>query len=679
MREASTAARAMDAAQVSCFAEVARWVREKPDATALLGPDQPTISFAILSARNAALVKMLKAVGIQRGDIVAVAMSDGPDLLSVLLAVGEVAAAAPLDWRLTAAEFRSRLTLLAPRALLVHSLSDGYGASISSELGVPAIEVQFLPSGELGAIPARLARGEQPPRAPIDCALVLQTSATTGDAKLVPLTHRNLYAICTGVAQCLDLQPQDRYLSIMPLHHILGYSSALAQLMVGGSAACTGFDARKFSVWIEDLAPTWYAAGPALHRAILEIARETPEPFHRSPLRFVRCGSGAGSTALFSQIEEVLRVKVVNGYGLTEVGPATNTPPNLPRKSGSVGRSIGIEIGIMDAQGNLLAHGAEGEVVLRGEAVMEGYLGSEEANRQVFLGGWFRTGDLGRLDSDGDLFITGRIKEMINRGGETISPLEVDHAVAEHPGVLRTACFPVPHPTLDEDIVAAVSLRPGYRATPTEIRAFLVPRLSRSKIPGRIWFTETIPVSASGKPLRNSLRESFLAASRERPSSPASAEEHAASGELRDRVAEVWTRILESEHPAPEDNFFGMGGDSLSAARLFAALEQDLQLGKNTLDLGRFLDSPNFQRLVEVVEQALRPGGSISSETFLGELSAVCLQPAGDLPPVFVATGEKSDPWPLRHLARALGGERPLYGLRHQLGSADRFFEMATQ
>ena len=217
------------------------------------------------------------------------------------------------------------------------------GRLLLESLGIPVLELDSDTDGTL--IIAR-----HPRRAPEKCALVLQTSGTIGEPKLVPLTHTNLRAICAGVQNGLAIHAEDRYMSIMPLHHILGFSSALGQLMAGGSVACTGFDPATFRAWIEELSPTWYAAGPALHRAILEIAKQYPGPFRRSRLRFVRCGSGAGSPALLNDLELVLQVDVINGYGLTEVGCATNTPPQLPRKTGSVGRAIGPEIAIMDAR-----------------------------------------------------------------------------------------------------------------------------------------------------------------------------------------------------------------------------------------------------------------------------------------------------------------------------------------
>jgi len=610
-------------------------------------------------------------------------MPDGPDFLTALLGAMEVAVAAPMDWQFTEAELRSRLTLLSPRVLVVRFAIDGHGAAVARTLGIPVVELDFLPDGNA------VLRAEAPPdvshrwkRAPENCALVLQTSATTGEPKLVPLTHINVHAMCVGVQRGLALRADDRYLSIMPLHHILGFSSAVGQLMAGGSVACTGFDAQMFPRWIEELGPTWYAAGPALHQAILEIAKQDRAPFHRSPLRFVRCGSGAGSPTLLNDLERVLELQVINGYGLTEVGCATNTPPELPRKAGSVGRTIGPEIAIMDDSGNLLPPGTEGEVVLRGDAVMKGYLDAEEANRDIFLNGWFRSGDLGRMDHEGDLFITGRIKEIVNRGGETISPLEIDHAMAEHPDIARTASFGVPHPTLGEDIVAAVVLRPGARAAASELRTFVAGRLSRSKVPGRIWFVESIPLSASGKPRRETLRTRFQASAQAQQSQEGSVPEDESTSLLGHRIGAIWMRVLDSGLPQPDDNFFAMGGDSLSATRLFALLQQELELGDALLDIPKFLDSPTFFQLVQVIRQRASRGHESPNtprEMRFEDVSAVCLQPSGDGPPLFFFPCEGTEPWYLRHLAQSLGDQQPFFALRHQLTDAADFPGIASR
>ena len=280
--------------QASCLRDLARWMDEKPHAPALVGAGIPAVSFQLLSARIAAVAHALRSAGARPGDVVAVAMPDGPDFLTALLGALEAAAAAPLDWQLTEAEFRSRLTLLKACVLLVRSSADGHGAAVAQSLGIPVIE---LDSGTDGTqVVAR-----HPRRAPENCAMVMQTSGTTGEPKLVPLTHTNLRAMCASVQNGLAIHAEDRYMSIMPLHHVLGFSCAMAQLIAGGSVACTGFDPVMFRAWFEEVSPTWYAAGPALHRAILEIAKQYPGPFRRSRLRFVRCGSGAGSPALLER------------------------------------------------------------------------------------------------------------------------------------------------------------------------------------------------------------------------------------------------------------------------------------------------------------------------------------------------------------------------------------------
>ena len=453
-----------------------RWVRDTPHAAAIVAPGRQQLSFSGLHAKAAAVARRLQDTGVRQGDIVAVAMPQGADTLPVLLGALETAAVAPLDWQLTEAEFHSQLSSIRPSVLLTDSAVHSHAAAGAQTAGVPVFEISSAPETVLNI--RRRPRSVAP-----DCALLLQTSATTGPRKLVPLTHGNLHAICAGAQRGLLLSGNDRYLSVMPLHHILGFSCALAQLMAGGSVACTGFDANQFGAWLDEMTPTWYAGGPVLHQTVLEIAKLDLGPFQRATIRFVRCGSGACSPALLGELERILRVQVINGYGLTETGPVTNTPPGSSAKPGSVGRTIGPEIGIMDAAGNFLPANADGEVVLRGDAVMAGYLDDPEANRAAFHGGWFRTGDLGRLDEEGDLFITGRLKEIINRGGETIAPLEIDHALAEHPAVAQAATFSVPHPTLGEDVAAAIVLRPGADISAADVRAFLRSVFPEPKFP----------------------------------------------------------------------------------------------------------------------------------------------------------------------------------------------------
>jgi thioesterase domain-containing protein len=231
----------------------------------------------------------------------------------------------------------------------------------------------------------------------------------------------------------------------------------------------------------------------------------------------------------------------------------------------------------------------------------------------------------------------------------------------------------VVHPTLGEDIVAAVALRPGAKAVASEVRSFVAERLSRSKVPGRIWFVESIPLSASGKPLREALRTRFQANNgpQESAESFAAGDESAAS--LRQQIGSIWVRVVGSDFPRPDDNFFAMGGDSLSAARLFALLQTELELDDAPLDIAKFLDSPTFFQLVQTVAQRA------PAETRFQDVSSFCLQSLGAGPPIFFFPGEAMEPWSLRHLARELGEEQPFFALRHQLGDAADFPDIANR
>jgi thioesterase domain-containing protein len=426
-------------------------------------------------------------------------------------------------------------------------------------------------------------------------------------------------------------------------------------------------------------------AGPALQRAILELAKTHTHEFRRSSLRFIRCGSAASTPTLLDELERVLGVTVINGYGLTETGSVTHTQPGSPRKPGSVGRSSGATIAIMDASGNLLPPHYEGEVVMRGAPVMAGYLDNLAANGEAFLNGWFRTGDLGRLDEDGDLFITGRIKEIINRGGETISPLEIEAALAAHPAIAQAAAFGVPHPTLGEDVAAAVVLRNGMSATAPEIRRSLSSTLSRSKLPNRILFLDSIPLSAHGKPLRGTLSQTYSETQR-RPAqqdSSASTPAFESLGWLQGRIAAVWARILHVTDPDPHDSFFDLGGDSLSATRMLTAVEEELNVGDRLWEQQiDFFDSPTTATLARIVMEGgfgERPASSGSGDARFKDLSTFVLQSRGEGAPVFFFPAAGMEPWYLRHLAAHLGDENPFIALCHTLTDPHRFDDIVNR
>jgi acyl-CoA synthetase (AMP-forming)/AMP-acid ligase II len=289
----------------------------------------------------------------------------------------------------------------------------------------------------------------------------------------------------------------------MPLFHIHGLMAAvLASLAAGGQVCCTpGFNPLKFFGWLDEVRPTWYTAVPTMHQAILARADRNSEALERSRLRLIRSSSASLPSSVMLQLEERFRAPVIESYGMTEASHqmASNPLPPLERKPGSVGLAAGPEVAVMDAEGELLVAGAIGEVVIRGPNVTTGYAANPAANATAFTGGWFRTGDQGFLDDQGYLRLTGRLKELINRGGEKVSPLEVDEILMAHPAVQQVVTFGMPHHALGEDVAAAVVLREGHGCTERELKAFAAERLADFKLPRKIVFLDEIPKGATGK------------------------------------------------------------------------------------------------------------------------------------------------------------------------------------
>jgi acyl-CoA synthetase (AMP-forming)/AMP-acid ligase II len=247
--------------------------------------------------------------------------------------------------------------------------------------------------------------------------------------------------------------------------------------------------------------PTWYTAVPTMHQTILARAARHAQVIRDNPLRFIRSSSSALPPQVIAELETTFNAPVVESYGMTEAAHqmASNPLPPAVRKRGSVGIAAGPEVAIMDPEGRLLQAGENGEIVIRGANVTAGYQNNPKANAEAFTNGWFRTGDQGTMDPEGYVSITGRLKEIINRGGEKISPREVDEVLMDHPAVRQVVTFAVPHDKLGEDVAAAVVLREGAAATEKELREFLGSRLAAFKVPRTILFLDEIPKGATGK------------------------------------------------------------------------------------------------------------------------------------------------------------------------------------
>jgi acyl-CoA synthetase (AMP-forming)/AMP-acid ligase II/acyl carrier protein len=402
---------------------------------------------------------------------------------------------------------------------------------------------------------------------PGSTALLLYTSGTTAQPKRVPLTHANLLSSADSIREALRLRPADRCLNVMPLFHIHGLVAAMLSSLTAGSTVATPgrLDGASFFDWLEELQPTWYTAVPTIHQAVLRHAKDHRPAIDRSKLRLIRSSSAPLPPRVAAELEHVFKVPVIEAYGMTEASHqiASNPLPPAKRKTGSVGRATGIEVAILDTAGAAQEPGTPGEIALRGPTITRGYEDNSDANKQAFRDGWFRTGDQGHLDSEGYLYVTGRLKELINRGGEKISPREIDEALLSHPEVLHAAAFAVPHPSLGEDVAAAVVVRDKQSASELLIRRYLSGRLAAFKIPTRILLVDELPKGSSGKIQRHKLAQ-LVGQRRAGATAPRTDREA--------MVARIYEQVLGVQNVGAEDNFFELGGDSLRATQVISRI-----------------------------------------------------------------------------------------------------------
>jgi acyl-CoA synthetase (AMP-forming)/AMP-acid ligase II len=480
------------------------------DAAALNSPDGTPLSYRGLRALASTIASDLAAHGIGPNDRVAIVLDNGPEMAAAFLTVAGAATAAPLNPTYRSEEFQFYLTDLRAKLLVVAQRKESPAIQVAEKLGVPIARLVAHPERGAGsfdlAFPSGGATGASrrvTAATPDDIALVLHTSGTTSRPKIVPLSHRNICASAANIRRSLSLTANDRGLVIMPLFHIHGLIAALtAPLSAGGEVSCSpGFNALKFFGWLADVRPTWYTGVPTMHQAILLRAANNPDVIAGHRLRFIRSSSSALPPTVIAELERVFGVPVVEAYGMTEAAHqmASNPLPPAPRKPGTVGPSGGPEIRIVDTTGGTVPRGATGEIVIRGPNVMREYENNPKANADAFYDGWFRTGDQGVMDDDGYVSITGRLKEIINRGGEKISPREVDEIIMEHPAVHQCVTFAMPHEMLGEDVAAAIVLRQGAQASDRELREFAATRLAAFKVPRKILILTEIPVGATGK------------------------------------------------------------------------------------------------------------------------------------------------------------------------------------
>ncbi len=622
------------------------------DAVAIVGPDGETLTYEMLGRRLDATGAMLRRAGISRGDRVVCVLSDSAEAAVALLAVASAAVCVPLHPSCGADEFDVYLGEVLAKAILIDG-SESSVRSVAQRRGMPIVEIGRrngavdviapLPDATRTAVPTVVP-------SPGDTAIVFRTSGTTGRPKRVPLTHAML---CVRAFLAYEsnagsqVSAEDRCLNLMPLCYYAGFYTLLTALAAGGSIAWPqSLDPDAFFAALEVFRPSWYAATPTVHSAIVAHAARYADLIARYPLRFIRSATAELAPPLWADLERVFNAPVVSTYATTETSRVCMNalPPGL-HKAGSLGRCVPGSVGILDAQGYLVPVGAEGEIGVRGPTVFTGYEDDPEATRAAFVHGWFRTGDSGRIDADGFLFLTDRIKDVINRGGTKISPHAVEMVLLAHPAVAAAAVFGMPHATLGEDVVAAVVPRSGSAVTERDLRAFAAARLSAFETPDRVLLVERIPTSAVGKVQRRMLAQQLAPLLTVQHEMPAT--------DLDRAIAEVWTRELRVP-TSLHDNFFALGGDSLTAVRVVSEVSR---MFRTALPVNTLLQASTVAQMADLIRQGdrLPPWSSL-----------VPIQAGRGRPPLFCVHGAQGNILDFRELAQHLGSDQPVYGLQSQ-------------
>jgi acyl-CoA synthetase (AMP-forming)/AMP-acid ligase II len=469
------------------------------------------VTYESLRQQVLAMANALASAGIRRGDRVAIAMPNGLPAIVSFLAASIAGTAAPLNPAYPYEEFLFFLRDTEARVLLCRPDGPAFALKAAADLQIPVISVGMTDKGITHLIDTPSGVKASAPNAD-DIALVLHTSGSTGRPKRVPLRHFNLAVSAANIANSYALSTDDVSLCIMPLFHIHGLiGSAMSTLLSGGTLVVPAkFNALTFWRTVREHRVTWFSGVPTMHQLLL--ARTPQKPKEAETLRFIRSCSAPLSSDLIQKVEELFELPFVEAYGMTEAAHQMSSNPLPPRfrKAGSVGIGTGIRIGVMDKEGNELGINQRGEIVIQGASVFRGYENNPEANASSLVKGWFRTGDEGYLDDNCYLHLTGRIKDIIIRGGENVAPHEVDEVLLRHPAVAAAVTFGVPHSKLGEEVAAAVVLHEANSTTEAALLKHCREFLAEYKTPKKLYLVATLPTTATGKIRRSAVAAALL-------------------------------------------------------------------------------------------------------------------------------------------------------------------------
>ena len=569
------------------FSVIKKWSNAKINKPAVQAPGSIIFSYKQLYNEINNLGLQLNNSGLKKNSKIAIVLPQGYESLLIGIAAATCSMAVPLNPEMSSKEFEYYFEKLKLNALVTKNnlLKDDIlklaekRKIILLKLKINAKGRAILSRGKLtGSDREKFRLGK-----PDDMMFLLPTSGTTSVPKIVPLTHANIFYSAQNMRRSLCLTDQDRCFNFMPIFHVHGLMVSIATLFTGGTVfMAPKFDNDNFLKNFISFKPTWYTASPLIHQTILKTVNKNF--LSGLNLRFIRSSSAPLPPEIAEKLERTFRAPVAESYGMTEAAlQITSNPlPPIGRKPGSAGKPVGLELLIINDNGRSLKAGKTGEIIIKGKNIIKKYFHDKKTDKNSFIRGYLRTGDLGYLDREGYLYIIGRKKEMINKGGEKISPREIDEALLKHPQIEQAAAFSIPHQTLGEDIAAAVILKNNSYLTEGDIRKYLSKSLAKFKTPSRIIFADELPRTAAGKIKRAELNDKFNYLLKNDFKKP--------MNNTQKKLVQIWKEVLLLKKIGINDNFFELGGDSL---RLNSLISKSRNAGIE-ISAEELLDNPTI-------------------------------------------------------------------------------------
>lgn len=649
---------------------ISKYKEKFPQSHCIVSPGQSSLSYVDLYNHIHYVTQTLNSLEIGINDRVATVIPNGPEMATAFLTIASCSTCAPLRPTYNEKDFEFYLKDINAKALITLNDFKTPAREIARNLDITIIELKpstNKPAGTFQLINDSKQKKEVKPTfaVPYDTALILHTSGTTARPKIVPLTHQNLCTSANNIMNSLNLQQKDRCLNIMPLFHIHGLIGAiLSSISAGASIVCTrGFNVNTFFDLLYELKPTWYTAVPTMHHSILSKIQK--DGIRYTNLRFIRSSSQALPPKNMKALEDIFEVPVIESYGMTEASHqmASNPLPPGIRKPGSVGIAAGPEISIMNEEGEHLLSGEIGEIVIRGSNVMKAYEKNDTANNISFTNGWFRTGDEGYLDKDNYLYITSRIKEIINRGGEKISPREIDEALLDLSEINEAVAFSIPHERLGETVGVAIIYKKGNTLTKWDIQQYIAKNLGDNKVPEEIIILEEIPKGATGKIQRIGLAEKLgIKEKRDYIDSIEEKSHKPPKNQLEQELHEIWSEVLRISNLGVNQNYFQLGGDSILATSIISQMKEKMEIQEISPVI--FLHAPTIEQMAELIKK-----NEISTLT----IASVKKLRNGTGKPIFFVHPESGDIEKIKLFIRYLRVSNPIYGVRAEMVQGNQY------